>query len=135
MMDFITIPAVLTVIGYFIYKLFELFVCKKERLYMIEHAKDFSVNGIDGKFYNQLGLNLSFSALKWGAFILGIGLGLIVAYFININTTGAIRSYEVWQRNEMMGVIYGGCTLLFGGLGLVVAFITEIKLKNKKLSE
>ncbi len=135
MMDFITIPAVLTVIGYFIYKLFELFVCKKERLYMIEHAKDFSVNGIDGKFYNQLGLNLSFSALKWGAFILGIGLGLIVAYFININTTGAIRSYEVWQRNEMMGVIYGGCTLLFGGLGLVAAFITEIKLKNKKLSE
>ncbi len=96
MMDFITIPAVLTVIGYFIYKLFELFVCKKERLYMIEHAKDFSVNGIDGKFYNQLGLNLSFSALKWGAFILGIGLVMIVVYFININNTGAIRSYEVW---------------------------------------
>lgn len=38
-MDFITIPAVLTVIGFFVYKLFELFVCKKERLYMIENAK------------------------------------------------------------------------------------------------
>lgn len=134
MMDFISIPAVLIVIGYFIYKLFELFVCKKERLYMIEHAKDFSVNGIDSKFYNRLGLNMSFSALKWGAFILGIGLGLVVAYFININTV-PLNSLDKWENRELMGVIYGGCTLLFGGLGLVIAFITEIKLKNKKLSE
>ena len=134
MMDFITIPAVLTVIGYFIYKLFELFVCKKERLYMIEHAKDFSVNGIDSKFYNQLGLNLSFSALKWGAFILGIGLGLVVAYFISISTM-SIKQIGEWEYRQLIGVIYGGCTLLFGGLGLVVAFITEIKLKDKKLSE
>ena len=111
MMDFITIPAVLTVIGYFIYKLFELFVCKKERLYMIEHAKDFSVNGIDSKFYNQLGLNLSFSALKWGAFILGIGLGLVVAYFISINTM-TYKQLGDWESRELVGVIYGGSTIL-----------------------
>ena len=133
-MEFISIPAVLIIIGYFIYKLFELFVCKKERLYMIEHAKDLPVNGIDSKSYNQLGLNLSFSALKWGAFILGIGLGLVVAYFININTV-PLNSFDKWENRELVGVIYGGCTLLFGGLGLVIAFITEIKLKNKKLIE
>ena len=133
-MEFISIPAVLIIIGYFIYKLFELFVCKKERLYMIEHAKDLPVNGIDSKSYNQLGLNFSFSALKWGAFILGIGLGLVVAYFININTV-PLNSFDKWENRELVGVIYGGCTLLFGGLGLVIAFITEIKLKNKSLSE
>lgn len=129
MMDFITIPAVLTVIGYFVYKLFELFVCKKERLYMIEHAKDVSINGENIQCYNQMGLNLSFSALKWGAFFLGIGLGLLVAYFISINTM-TFKQLANWEYRQYVGVIYGGCTLLFGGLGLIMAFIAEIKLKK-----
>ncbi len=76
-MDFITIPAVLTVIGFFVYKLFELFVCKKERLYMIENAKDWKNDGKDLPYLTRFGLNPSFSALKWGTFFLGIGLGLI----------------------------------------------------------
>lgn len=128
-MDFITIPAVLTVIGYFVYKLFELFVCKKERLYMIEHAKDMSINSDNVQYYNKMGLNLSFSALKWGALFLGIGLGLLVAYFISINTM-TFKQLGDWQYRQYVGVIYGGCTLLFGGLGLIMAFIAEIKLKK-----
>ena len=37
MMDFITIPLVVGTITLGIYKLFELFVCKKERIAMIEN--------------------------------------------------------------------------------------------------
>lgn len=135
MMDFITIPAVLTVIGYFVYKLFELFVCKKERLYLMEHVKDVSIEGGNmSRYFNQMGLNPSFSALKWGAFFLGIGLGLLVAYFISINTM-SFRQLADWEYRQFVGVIYGGCTLLFGGLGLIIAFITEIKLKRCKAAE
>ena len=40
MMDFITIPLVVGTITLGIYKLFELFVCKKERITMIEKLAD-----------------------------------------------------------------------------------------------
>lgn len=36
MMDFIMVPAVMTIITLGVYKLFELFVCKKERIMLIE---------------------------------------------------------------------------------------------------
>lgn len=36
MMDFIMVPAIMAIITVGIYKLFELFVCKKERLMLIE---------------------------------------------------------------------------------------------------
>ena len=36
MMDFIMVPTILAIITLGIYKLFELFVCKKERLTIIE---------------------------------------------------------------------------------------------------
>ena len=36
MMDFITIPLTFGIVTYGIYKLFELFVCKKERLFLLE---------------------------------------------------------------------------------------------------
>ena len=38
MMDFIMVPAVMTIITLGIYKLFELFVCKKERIMLIGTA-------------------------------------------------------------------------------------------------
>lgn len=40
MMDFILVPLVVGIITLGIYKLFELFVCKKERIIMIEKLGD-----------------------------------------------------------------------------------------------
>ena len=40
MMDFIMVPAIMAIITVGIYKLFELFVCKKERLMLIEKMGD-----------------------------------------------------------------------------------------------
>lgn len=132
MMDFITIPAVLTVIGYFTYKLFELFACRKERMYMLEHAKEISVNTTVDRLLPATG---SYTALKWGAFFLGVGLGIVVGYIVNICCAPYVMCNNIagdqWQINQLMGVVYGGCTLLFGGLGLVLAFIVELKLKKQ----
>ena len=40
MMDFIMVPTIMAIITLGIYKLFELFVCKKERLLLIEKMGD-----------------------------------------------------------------------------------------------
>ena len=51
MMDFILVPLVVGIITLGIYKLFELFVCKKERIIMIEKLGDkFNMGDISGKF-------------------------------------------------------------------------------------
>lgn len=128
-MDFITIPAVLLIIGYFIYKLFELFVCKKERLYLIEHSKDITLGGKDLSVFTGLGLNISFSALKWGCFFIGLGLGLLVAFAICLFAFGWNNYYTYWH-SSIVQVVFSGSILLFGGLGLIIAFVIEMKLKK-----
>ena len=106
MMDFITIPLVVGIICAGIYGLFELFVRKKERLAIIEKIS----NNLDASaFEGKLGLpnymsRVSFSALKVGCLLAGIGLGLMI----------------------------GASVLLFGGIGLIVAFIIELKLNKDK---
>lgn len=130
-MEFITVPAVLTIIGYFIYKLFELFVCKKERLYMLEHAKEINLGDQKLPLLSTTGLNIHFSALKWGSFFLGVGLGILVAYVICISTMG----WNVYEHNfysNPVEIVFGGCIFLFGGLGLIVAFIIEMKMNRKQ---
>ena len=63
MMDFITIPLVVGTITLGIYKLFELFVCKKERIAMIEKLAD-KLN--TGEINSNLSLNLRIFE-KWSA--------------------------------------------------------------------
>ena len=62
MMDFITIPLVVGTITLGIYKLFELFVCKKERITMIEKLAD-RVN--TGEINSNLSLNLNYSRSRF----------------------------------------------------------------------
>ena len=33
---------------------------------------------------------------------------------------------------ETVSMVYGACVLVFGGIGLIVAFITELKLSKKQ---
>ena len=102
MMDFIMVPTIMAIITLGIYKLFELFVCKKERLLLIEKMGDKFVP--DTTYGPKLCSNFSFSALKIGCLLAGMGLGLLI----------------------------GACVLVFGGIGLIVAFITELKLSKKQ---
>ena len=62
MMDFITIPLVVGTITLGIYKLFELFVCRKERIAMIEKLAD-RVN--TGEINSNLSLNLNYSRSRF----------------------------------------------------------------------
>ena len=115
-----------------IYKIFELFVCRQERLRLIEKIAE--VGTVD--LSNLLsGLRLptgkprqSFSPLRWGLLALGVGLGTLVGFFIvgeatNMNYVHGETGYN-W---EIPSVVYSSCICLFGGVALVVSYLIERK--------
>ena len=122
-----------------IYGLFELFVRKKERMMLIDKLCD---KPLHPEWLGKLrlpsygGVNFSFSALKVGLLLLGMGLGLLVGYLIAFDQ---IPGYgrtgwndRNWHLQEVVNIVYGSCLLLFGGLGLVTAFVIELVLKKKE---
>ena len=135
MMDFIMVPTVCGIFVLGFYKLFELFVCKKERLLIIEKmGEKFTPEMLGNKINLSSVGNASFSALKFGCLFVGLGLGLLVAYLICVTT---IDGYVVrnadwnWEVKQTISVIYGACVLLFGGAGLLTSFLIELKISKK----
>ena len=134
-MDFIMVPVVCGIFVLGFYKLFELFVCKKERLLIIEKmGEKFTPEMLGNKINLSSVGNVSFSALKFGCLFVGLGLGLLVAYLICRTT---IDDYVVrnadwnWEVKQTISVIYGACVLLFGGAGLLTSFLIELKISKK----
>ena len=109
-MDFIMIPAIFGIVTLGFYKLFELFVCKKERLAIIEKmGEKFTPEMLGNKINLSSVGNASFSALKFGCLFVGIGLGLLVAFCIHYNFVDFLN--KGWDTRS---VVYGSCVLLFG---------------------
>lgn len=138
-MDFISIPLVVGMITLGIYKLFDLFVRKKERLAIIEKIGDkFDSSMIENKFsfpFNFKFENVgTFGALKVACLLIGVGLGLLVGFFIGCFAIVGFARGE-YEIRETVGVIYGASTLLFGGLGLLIAFLIEMKYRRDKKEE
>ena len=134
-MDFIMVPVVCGIFVLGFYKLFELFVCKKERLLIIEKmGEKFTPEMLENKINLSSVGNVSFSALKFGCLFVGLGLGLLAAYLICRTT---IDDYVVrnadwnWEVKQTISVIYGACVLLFGGAGLLASFLVELKISKK----
>ncbi|MTK52209.1 MAG: hypothetical protein F8N35_01990 [Paludibacter sp.] len=138
-MDFITIPLVVGMITLGIYKLFELFVKKKERLTIIEKLGDkLDISVMQTKLSLPVRIEgqFNFGTLKVACLLLGVGLGLLVGYFICLNTIPGFNFESIGNQGyQASGVIYGASVLLFGGLGLLVAFIVELKFLKKKKEE
>ena len=135
MLDFITFPLITGIITLGIYKLFELIIRKKERLTIIEKmGEKFDPSMIASQFSFEMKSfgKSAFSTLKIACLLLGVGLGLLIGFFIAINTISFyFDNNDNWQYNQTVGVIYGASVLLFGGLGLLVAFLIEMKNSKK----
>lgn len=134
MMDFITVPLVIGIITLGIYKLFELYARKKERLLMIDKLGD----KLDPSYLNgslpmpsQIVGKFSFGALKAGALMVGVGLGLLVGFLILNVSLPAIEMFNTGNYRELGSVVFGSSVLLFGGLGLLIAFIVETRINKK----
>jgi len=70
--------------------------------------------------------------LKSGLLMLGIGLGLLVAFFICINAFPGYTNSRNWDVERQASIVYGACVLLFGGAGLLTAFLIEMKIHKKE---
>ncbi len=131
MMNFIMVPLIIGIITFGILKLFELFACRKERMMLIERMQGLTLQQPPRLNYG-FGLPFSFSALKWGCLLMGIGLGLLLAFFIcSAYNPGFV--HEGWvSSSSVPAVIFGACMLLMGGLGLLVAFLVEMRFRKEK---
>ena len=129
MLDFIMVPAVMGIIVLGIYKLFELFVRKKERLIIIEKIGDkLTPDMLNAKIEFPARIpNFSSAALKIGCLLMGLGIGILVAFAVHYNFADFVES-----SYQIKSAIYGSCVLLFGGLGLITAFIVELKLGKRR---
>lgn len=111
-----------------IYKLFELFVGRKERMMIIEKLGDkLTPDTFKNGIFYRTGL-FSFGGLRMGCLMIGLGVGLLVGYGIISATQysyfGGNRPYEVTS------VVYGACVLLGGGTGLVISYLIEKKQRE-----
>lgn len=143
MLDFISIPATFGIGAYAFYKVVELFVRKKERLMIVD-----KLSSLEGFSSEKLDFSRVFSqdksdkgqyiALRFGSLIIGLGLGLLVGYFIGLFSfppiSSAIDNQIYYRFRETKELIYGSSTLLFGGIGLVSGFLAEyyIRKNNNK---
>lgn len=111
-----------------IYKLFELFVGRKERMMIIEKLGDkLTPDTFKNGIFYRTGL-FSFGGLRMGCLMIGLGVGLLVGYGI-ISAT----QYSYFDGNrpyEVTSVVYGACVLLGGGTGLVVSCLIEKKQRE-----
>lgn len=135
MLDFISVPLVVGIVTLGIYKLFELFVRRKERLSIIEKMGDkFDPSLIETKLpIPSFNTSSVFTTLKLGSLLLGVGLGLLVGFFIcQVYVYSSIPTIDINNdAYEISGIIYGATVMLFGGLGLVTAFLIEMKMQKK----
>jgi hypothetical protein len=130
MLDFITVPLVVGIVTLGMYGLFELFARRKERLMLIEK---YGINPGPSIIPGQLTLpsyqGKGFGTLKLACLLLGVGLGLLVGFFIQLIWMNQIipHAFQGSLVHETTGIIYGASVLLFGGLGLLIAFFIEQK--------
>ena len=135
MMDFITVPLTTGIVFLAFYKVIELFVCRKERMAIIEKIGDkLSTSSLTNELelFNYGGLHISFSALKTGCLLIGIGLGMLIGLLIHIYVASMNDLGTSIGIRNMIEVAYGAPVLLFGGLGLIVAFIVEMRVKKSE---
>lgn len=132
-MEMIGIIFIIGIITLGIYKLFELFARRKERMAMIEKFSE----GITPQF--PKGNTFDIRILKdlsdgsWsiriGMLLFGVGLGIVIATIVDlsiINLQDDARKF----RNTI-DVLYPACAALFGGLGLIAAYFIEQKKQKK----
>jgi hypothetical protein len=84
------------------------------------------------ELFNYGGLHISFSALKTGCLLIGIGLGMLIGLLIHIYVASMNDLGTSIGIRNMIEVAYGAPVLLFGGLGLIVAFIVEMRVKKSE---
>ncbi|WP_029904197.1 DUF6249 domain-containing protein [Prevotella sp. 10(H)] len=137
-MEMIGIVSIIAIITLGIYRLFELFARRKERMAVIEKL---SV-GIDPEVLrNQFKmpvykeLTSGSWAIRVGLLLIGVGLGVVIAAIVDLLAVPPVETNDrvFYEFRNTISVLYPACAAVFGGIGLVIAYFVE--KKNEKTSE
>ncbi len=114
MEEIIIIPVIFIIF----YMIIELFVHRKERLMIIEKASQNQSFDVGGMLKNAKPA-FSFTGLKIGCLLLGLGVGFFASFGLRLVL------YNWIQRGSVIDVVDIASVLTFGGLGLIVAYLIE----------
>jgi len=121
-----------------IYKILELYARRKERMAIIEkltllsEQKDLNIPSIS--FGKQ---SYGSTPLRIALLLIGVGLGCLTAFIIQYTAFDSSINFDTenWSiRNrvkEITFILNFSCITIFGGLGLLIAYLIEAK-HNKK---
>ncbi|MDR0660477.1 MAG: hypothetical protein LBG19_06695 [Prevotellaceae bacterium] len=144
MFDFIAVIAVIGIITLGIYRLVELFARRKERMMIIEKMQE-NINS--SVFTDQLNLPFigkskrSNWALRASLLMIGLGVGFIAGLIILIVFSHYLYANEMDHSmyemdynmaSNLKRVIYLSSELLFGGIGLLAAYLIERKQEKNQ---
>lgn len=139
MYDLIITPLVFLIVAFFLYKFFELIICRKERRMIIERMDPASlldyakISGlrVGGGVPSESPRPRHAAAwpLRIGAVLVGLGLGAVVGRILAASLCSNGSNIDIYYSNTD---IVAGCVLFMGGLGLLIAFIVEYKLYDQR---
>ena len=111
------------IVFYYTYKLIGLYARRKERLLMIEKM---NVVG-DMELPDKDVLKHSFTALRVGCLLIGVGVGLLIGVMVQTMLVSAGYDMNQWPDRKLFEMSLTACVLLFGGIGLLVSYPLERK--------
>ncbi len=121
---------IVAIIFSFTYKIFDLFVRRKERMTIIDKLNFNSPKNdieISQKLISDIsnGSNNKFTALKWGSLAIGMGAGLFSYGLFMLDST----IHDDWL---LRSTLCSSLTLIGGGIGLIVAFLIENSMRKSE---
>lgn len=133
----ITAMVIVATIALTIYKLFELFARKKERMAMIEKISEGGFISQDQLSPLRSSFNVEINNSSWpiriGLLLVGIGLGIAIAIFIDLYYSPYFENRELPYRfREAIDILYPALAAVFGGIGLIIAYFIEKKDRKEE---
>ena len=116
-----------------IYRLFELYVRRKERMAIIEKlGEQIKLSEANVDLNLPIFRQSSNWALRISLLFIGVGLGLLVAAFFQLPVAGGdFDLIKSWDFQKSYAVIYYASVAMFGGIGLLTAYFIEMKNNRK----
>ena len=115
-----------------IYKVVELFVRKRERLMLINKLTE--ISNVDFKGISLYSSGNKFTALRVGWLMLGVGMGFLLGFLINMMATYGKYAYDldsIWRfHTHVAGIVYIACICICGGIGLLLSYRAEHKAEH-----
>ncbi|MDR1883302.1 MAG: hypothetical protein LBR26_11065 [Prevotella sp.] len=136
-MEKIMIVCVVGIITYGVYRLFELYARRRERIAMIEKLS----SGIDPEVLKvplhtpkYKDISTGSWAIRIGLLLIGIGSGVVIATIMDLSLMNEYQNNNkfYYELRNVAEVLYPACAAVFGGIGLVIAYVIE--QKNEKES-